>query len=408
MCHATAQKIAECDASLTRNVSTLKANFAGFAASFGPAWLVMIANVDAASIITAAETGAMFHYGLIWLLLLLTVPLFFIQEASGRIGVVTHKGLGEIIRENYSANIALFAALPMALTDILTYVAEYLGIAIGLGILGVPPVLSVLLAYVVHVLVVYRRKYSAAEKIMLGISVVMLLSYVGSFIMRGALNYSPFYISGDPRFLFLVAANVGAVIMPFMLFYQASATAEKKAGTVWSSRLETLGGAIVSEALMVTIVMVSSGLDPILNFTSPGELSRALSTIAGQYAPVLFGIGLAAAAFLALMAISFGSAWGVVEAMGWRRTRAFPVYFLESIPAVLLALVLTANLLNSILTLMVVFVFVLLGPAVIMGKIASDKRVMGESASKGLWKYAYWLSLASVVGLSIVSVVSTL
>ena len=92
------------------------------------------------------------------------------------------------------------------------------------------------------------------------------------------------------------------------------------------------------------------------------------------------------------MAISFGSAWGVVEAMGWRRTRAFPVYFLESIPAVLLALVLTANLLNAILTLMVVFVFVLLGPAVIMGKIASDRRVMGESASKGVWKYAYWLS----------------
>jgi len=101
-------------------------------------------------------------------------------------------------------------------------------------------------------------------------------------------------------------------------------------------------------------------------------------------------------------------AWGVVEAMGWRRTRAFPVYFLESIPAMLIALVLTANLLNAILTLMVVFVFVLLGPAVIMGKIASDARVMGEYATRGVWKYAYWLSLGSVVGLGLVSVVSAL
>jgi Mn2+/Fe2+ NRAMP family transporter len=369
---------------MKRNLLDPSVDLAAFAASFGPAWIVMIADVDAASIITAAETGAIFHYGLIWLLLLLTVPLFFIQEASGRIGVVTRRGLGEIIRENYSASVALFAAVPMALTDVLTYVAEYLGIAIGLGILGIHPVVSVLLAYLLQILIVYRRKYSAAEKMMLSVSVIMLLSYVSSLILRRTLNYSPFYISANPTFLFLVAANVGAVVMPFMPFYQASATAEKKAGSVCSSRLETLAGAIVSEVLMVTIVMVSSGLDPILNFTSARELSAGLSTVAGLYAPVLFGIGLAAAAFLALMAISFGSAWGVVEAMGWRRSRAFPVYLLESIPAVLLTLVLTANLLNAVLNLMVAFVFVLIGPAIIMGMIASNRAVMGEYGSRGL------------------------
>jgi len=108
------------------------------ARAFGPAWLVMIADVDAASVITAAETGAIFHYGLIWLLIVLTVPLFFIQEAAGRIGAVTHKGLGEIVRENYSKKIALVAAVPMALTDVLTYIAEYLGIALGLGLVGIP------------------------------------------------------------------------------------------------------------------------------------------------------------------------------------------------------------------------------------------------------------------------------
>ena len=387
---------------------SLQRSVGRFASSFGPAWLVMIADVDAASVITAAETGAMYNYGLIWLLLILIIPLFFIQEASGRIGVVTHKGLGEIIRENYSGRVALVVAAPMALTDILTYVTEYLGIAIGLGLVGIPPVVSVLVAYVLHVLLVYRRKYAAAEKIMLAISAIMLLAYASSLALRGTFDHSIFYFANKPSFLFLVAANVGAVVMPFMPFYQASATAEKKVGSVWCTRVETIIGAIVSEALMVIIVMVSSGLDPTLNFMSAQELSRALVAVAGEYAPYIFGIGLFAAAFLALIAVSFGSAWGLVEAMGWKRTKAFPVYFLESIPAVVITLFLTANLLNSILNLMFAFVFVLIGPALIMGMIASDRRVMGEHASKGLWKIAYWLSLVFVVALGVTSLISML
>jgi len=383
-------------------------NFRDVARAFGPAWLVMIADVDAASVVTAAETGAIFHYGLIWLLIVLTVPLFFIQEASGRIGAVTHKGLGEIVRENYSRNVALVAAVPMALTDVLTYIAEYLGIALGLGLLGIPVVVSVLGTYVLHVVLVYKRKYAIVEKVMLGMSAVLLLSYFASLVMRGAMSYSPFYISSSPMFLFIVAANAGAVVMPFMPFYQASATAEKKLATVQSSRLETLLGAVVSEVLMVIIVMVSSGLDHGLDFFTEQQLSSGLMNIAGQYAPWLFGIGLFAASFLALVVISLGSAWGVVEAIGWHRNRAFVIYFLESIPAVIVTLMLSGNLLSNILNLMVAFVFVLIAPAVMMGLIASNPKVMGAHASKGAWKIAYWSSLIFVVILGVISVVSSI
>jgi Mn2+/Fe2+ NRAMP family transporter len=367
----------------------------------------MIADVDAASIITAAETGALYHYGLIWLLLLLIIPLFFIQEASGRIGVVTHKGLGEIMRENFSRNTALIAAVPMAVTDVFTYVAEYVGIAIGMGLFGIPPIVSVPVAYLLHVLLVYRRGYLVMEKVMLGISAVLLLSYFASLLMQGVKNYSPFYFSLAPSFLFLIAANAGAVVMPFMPFYQASATAEKKSGTVKSSRVETLVGAIVSETLMIIIVIVSTDLDQGLSLLSPKQLATSLA-VAGQYAPWLFGIGLVAAAFLALIVISLGSAWGLVEAIGWPRSRAFWVYFVESIPAVILTILLTTNLLASILNLMLAFVFVLIGPAVIMGLIASNEHVMGEHASKGAWKAAYWINLAFLVTLGVVSVAAAL
>lgn len=110
---------------------------------WGPAWLVMIADVDAASVITAAESGAQQGTRLIWFLLVLVFPLYVIQEVAGRVGAVTGKGLGELIRENYSRRIAVLAAVPMALVDMISYVVEYTGIAIGFQILGVSPRISV-------------------------------------------------------------------------------------------------------------------------------------------------------------------------------------------------------------------------------------------------------------------------
>ena len=115
-----------------------------------------------------------------------------------------------------------------------------------------------------------------------------------------------------------------------------------------------------------------------------------------------------AASFLALVVISLGSAWGVVEAIGWHRRKAFVIYFLESIPAVIVTLMLSGNLLTSILNLMVAFVFVLIAPAVMMGLIASNPKIMGPHSSKGVWEIAYWVSLIFVVFLGAIYVVSSM
>lgn len=376
-----------------------------FLRSFGPAWIVMIADVDAASILTAAANGATFGYGMIWFLLLLAVPLFVIQEAAGRVGVATGRGLGEVVRETYSKRTAVLVSVPMALTDFLSYIAEYTGIALGMSLLGVSPLVSLPLAYAVSLLLVYKRAYLTVERALLVVSVVFIIAYLGSLATRGILPLSPVYLSTEPKFLFLLAADVGAVVMPFMLFYQASATAEKKIRQVWSSRLETLVGALVSEGIMIAIVMTSAGLDGTVDLARPDALASGLAGIAGGFAPVLFGIGLVCAAFLALVVISFAGAWGVAEAMGWGRRRYFPIYVAESAPAVLVALVFAGSV-EFLLQLMVVFVFALIGPGVIMGLLASNRRVMGPHTSVGVWRWAYWACLAAVVTAGIVALVA--
>lgn len=378
-----------------------------FAASFGPAWIVMIADVDAPSVLTAATVGATYSYGLLWFFLALIPPLFIIQEASGRVGMATGKGLGEVIRENYSKRVAMFASLPMAAVSVVSYVAEYAGIAVGMELIGVPPVVSVPIAYLAYVAVVVRRKYLTTERALLVLSAVLIVSYAGSLLARGLVSSTPFYFSAQPGYLFLLAACAGAVVMPFMLFYQASATAEKKSNHLWAMRTETLVGAAASELGMIVVAMATSGLSSSLNFADPKALALALSSLAGAYAPYVFAVGLVAAAFLALVVISLGSSWAIVDTMGWKKESFLWVYVAESAPAVAIP-ILYPEPLSLVLGLMVVFVFVLVGPGVLMGLLGSDRRIMGEYVSGSGWKVAYWLSLAAVLAFGVVAVLSSL
>jgi Mn2+/Fe2+ NRAMP family transporter len=307
-----------------------------------------------------------------------------------------------VIRTTYSKRVAVVASIPMAVVDVVSYVAEYTGIAVGLGIVGVPPVVSMPITYIVHVSIVRLKRFVEIEKMLIAISTVLILSYAGSLIARGFSSSSVLYFSAAPQYLFLLAASAGAVVMPFMLFYQASATAEKGGTKVWAMRTETLIGAFASEFGMIIIAMATAGIGASLDFARPKMLAMALSTVAGEFAPYLFAVGLVSAAFVALIVISLASSWAVVETLGWQRSNFFWVYVLESLPAVAVP-IFYPNLISLALNLMVVFALVLVGPGILLGKLASDARVMGEHVSRGPWKVAYWLSLALVLALGLVA-----
>jgi manganese transport protein len=369
----------------------------------GPAWLVMIADVDAASILTALASGASYRYEFVWFLIVLTAPLFFIQEASGRLGAVTGKGLGQLARERFPPRVASTAAITMAVGDVATYIAEYAGIALGLSLFGVPPVVSLPIAFLAHIALVVRGPYAWVERVLIGISAGVVASLAAVVLHRGLLPYSPFGVSASPSFLLLLAANAGAVVMPFMLFFQSSATAAK--GTsVAISRQSTLLGAITSEGLMILVVMIGAAVGGAFTFATGAGFSTALSAGLGQDATYALGAGLVAAAFLALVVISLGSAWGVTEALGLPPRSVIWIYVMESVPAVFVPL-LFPQLVTLVLALMVAMVFILVIPGIFLGRLASDPGVMGSEASRGLWRGGYWASLGFVVTVGILAVV---
>jgi Mn2+/Fe2+ NRAMP family transporter len=210
----------------------------------------------------------------------------------------------------------------------------------------------------------------------------------------------------------MAAANVGAVIMPWMLFYQTGAVAEKGLNSNHAryERLETLIGAIFSEILMIAIVIVAAPLGGV-DFLSAPSLAQMLTPIAGRYAPLLFGIGLASAGLLALVVISFASTWGIAEALGWRARigekfslarNFYVVYLIETLPAAMIPFFFK-DLLKLVLDLMVIFVFVLVVPAILQGLLASNRHVMGQHVMEGGWRAIYWLMLILVVASGVVA-----
>jgi manganese transport protein len=385
--------------------ASLRLHFTEVRNVFGPAWLVMMADVDAASVITAMQSGASYKYELVLILLALIVPLYFIMEVAGRVGAATKKGLGELVRENFSKRTAIVLSLPMAITDFLSYVAEYAAMAVGLEIVGIPPIVSLPIIYAIHILVVFKQEYETAEKYLLGVSLVLLLAYI-FFMARGmSAPYSSLIPTKiDKDFLFLVAANVGAVVMPFMLFYQTTATAKKGYHSVKATRTETFIGAIFSEIIMVAIVFASVGLSQNVAISNNTSLSAAILNVGGTYAPYVFAVGLVAAGFLGLIVISLAGSWGVVEALNLKGNTWFKIYVAESLPAVVLVFFFN-NLIGLVLTLMVALIFVLIGPVVAMGLLAQNRTLMGQHALGTFDRIAFWGSVVIVVACGLLAFV---
>lgn len=381
----------------------------GFVSRIGPAWLVMIADVDVASIITGLETGSIYGYHVIFIMLVLALPLAVVQYAAGTLGAVTGKGIGEIVRERYSRKVSALSAIPMAATDFLSYIAEYAGIAIGFSILGVSPAISLPVIFIIHNSIVFSRKYSGMEKVLLPITLVLIAAILTSvFLFRPPVvdiisGLSPLQPYGNAGFDYYIVANIGAVIMPFMLYYQAGATAEKGLGTrdLRLIKRETYAGALVSELLMVGVVIAGTFMNGQVGIQYLVSATR----IFGPAAPYLISIGFISSGFLALVVISLASSWGVGEVFNWgthrdgimKSSRKFYVlYIIESFPAMLIALYLGSDLVNLVINLMVIFVIVLIPVGVLLGMLVSSSEVMGIHRMSGRYMTIYWVTFSII------------
>lgn len=369
---------------------------------FGPAWIALLADADAASIIGGLSTGEEYGYRLIWFVLVLAIPLFIIQEASGRLGAVTNYGIGELIRKYYSKKISFLSIIPIFFVDFFTYLSEYTGIAIGSYLIGINPLIGLLIFFVIHIIIIFTKNYEITERALIVISFILLISAL--ITAEPKLYFTNiFYFSTSKNFLFFLAVNIGAVVTPpCMLIYQSSATAVKYSKlninisekVKWTN-VETIVGAIVTELTIVFSEIIGTlikNADP----TNPVQLAKSLGVI-----HVIFGVLLISAGFLTLIVVSLSSAWGILEALDKNNYKnVFKIYVIESIPALIILSIISNNysiILNFALTLLSLSPIVIAFPAILIGILISNKRIMGNYAYGKIRLLIYFLTIGLIV-----------
>lgn len=316
----------------------------------------MLADVDAPSVITAGRAGTEFGYGLILPLLALIPVLYLVQEVTARLGIVTGGGQAELIRDRYGRGWAAIAVISMVVIDLVAYVGEFAGIALGASMVGVPVAPAIAATLAVHSLVVLTGSYRGFERITLALSLT-LFAFV---VLAIAQTPDPCVIvdglwpvGQGAGYLGLAVALTGASVMPWMLFYQQAASVDKGLlpEDLPAARSETLIGAAASQLLMVAIVVAAASAmgqaaSPGLPLAVPG-LPDGLARLASGSSGMLIAVGLVGAGLLALVVVSLSAAWAWAELAGWRHgldllvrkaLGFYTVYLLEIVPAALLAL----------------------------------------------------------------------
>lgn len=303
-------------------------------AVWGPGLIVMLADTDAGSIITAAQSGAQFGYALVLPEIVLIPILYLAQEMTVRLGVVTGKGHGALIRDHFGPRWASVSAGTLLLSAVGALLTEFAGIA-GVGeLFGVSKWVTVPVATLFLIAVAFTRSYRRVERV--GIAVGLAeLAFVGAMILADPSGHQLIHglgslPLGNSGYLTLLAANVGAVIMPWMVFYQQGAVIDKglTPADLRAGRRDTAVGAVITQGVMIVVVVALAATfhqahhgRGASSLTAVPQIANALTPDLGAgTARILVGVSLLGAALVAALVVSLAGAWGMAEVLGWKHS----------------------------------------------------------------------------------------
>ena len=256
------------------------------------------------------------------------MPLFVVQEMTVRLGTVTGKGHARLIREHYGLGWAWVSLGTMLVTNIAALVTEFAGIAGAALIFGLPAAPLVLLAALLLIVVIFTASYKRAEMFAFALCLVELLFIPAAFaahpplhaiVMQGIFGNQPLT---DYSYLLLIASNIGAVIMPWMIFYQQSAVVDKGLGIkdMNFARFDTALGAVLTQGIMCAIIVTTAATLFVhhIPVSDAAHAALAFQPLVGRFAGVTFGVGLIGASMLGAFVVSLATSWAFGEAFGWR------------------------------------------------------------------------------------------
>ncbi len=302
-----------------------------FLAVIGPGLVVMLADTDAGSVITAAQSGAVWGYKLLALQFILMPILYIAQELTIRLGLVTKMGHGELIAKHFGKAWAWLSVSTLLLSCVGAIITEFSGMA-GVGmLLGVPTWITMLLVVIFLVIIAWTGSYRRVECIAIGLGLFELVFLLVAWMAHPSLKEMADGLLNIPytnsSYLYLAAGNVGAVIMPWMIFYQQSAVVDKKLRIEHLSpaRWDTAIGAIITQLVMAAVLVTTAAtigkVNPGAPLNTVYQISEAITPFLGTTAGhILFAIGITGSSLVAAIVVSLTAAWGLGEVTGYHRS----------------------------------------------------------------------------------------
>jgi NRAMP (natural resistance-associated macrophage protein)-like metal ion transporter len=294
----------------------------------GPGFITANVDNDAGGIYTYASAGAQFGYSLLWTIIPVAICLTFAQEIAARMGVVTGKGLSELIREEYGITFVLMCAL--VLCNIGDVVSEFAGVASSMELFGVSKYIAVPIAAVLVWLLVVFTDYKNLQKIFVFLS-FLYIAYIITAVLAnpdwstaGLQTLRPPNLSQlkNSAYLYLAVGIIGATIAPWQQFYLQASIVDKgtRETELRYSQADAIVGSIFSVVIAAFIVIACAATlfaSGHRSIQDAADAAFSLKPLGGQYAYLLFAVGLLNASMFAACILPLSTAYTVCEALGF-------------------------------------------------------------------------------------------
>jgi NRAMP (natural resistance-associated macrophage protein)-like metal ion transporter len=394
-----------------------------FVSVVGPGFITANVDNDAGGITTYSQAGAQFGYSLLWTMIPTTLALIVVQEMASRMGAVTGKGLSDLIREEFGFRITFFMMLGLVVTNFGNVLAEFSGVALSLELFGVPKYISVPVCAVIVWLLVVKGTYKSVEKIFLVASFIYVTYIVAGLIARPEWKQALVATVRPPSlpafshsaYLYMVIGVVGTTIAPWMQFYLQASVVEKgiTARHYGASKLDVITGCVFTDIVAWFIIVACAATlfaHGLFEIRNGADAAQALKPLAGNYAYILFAVGLFNASLFAASILPISTAYAVCEGLGlesgvgkkfseapffyWLYTALIAggagVILLPRVPLVRITVL--SQVVNGI-TLPFVLIFMLL--------LINKKELMGNHTNSRFFDAVAWLTTVVMIGLTL-------
>jgi NRAMP (natural resistance-associated macrophage protein)-like metal ion transporter len=398
-----------------------------FLAILGPGIITANVDNDAGGIYTYSVAGAKYGLSLLWTLIPITIALIIVQEMVGRMGVVTGKGLADLIREEYGFRTTFILMVLLIITNLGNTVSEFAGLASGMSVFGMSRFVAVPVGAFFVWLLVVKGSYRYVEKVFLAACVIYIAYPVSCFLAHpdwtdalvSTVKPSFHFTSG---YLYVVIGLVGTTIAPWMQFYLQSAVVEKgvKLKDYIYSRLDVIVGCIITDVVAFFIIVACAATIYVSGhreIKDAADAAVALGPLAGHAATALFAVGLVNASLFSACILPLATAYYVCEGLGLesginKRFKEAPAFywlytsliFLGMLAVVMLSesqqvpIILLSQVANGILLPFVV---------IFMLQLTNREDIMGKYRNSRFFNVIAWVTCIVMIVLTALLVVSS-